>query len=102
MGHFFSELHRRRVPRAALLYVLGGLGTVEAAELVFPRLQLLNGRVTEAEPVVHAIAHKHSDSLFAVLCTALFHWVKGEATSARLAREHDPNRKRRLPVLVPI
>lgn len=50
---------------------------------------LLNGRVTEAEPVVHALAHDHADSLFAVLGVALFHGVKGEAKSARLALTDD-------------
>ena len=44
---------------------------------------LRNGSVTEAEPVVHAIAHKHSDSLFAGLAAALFHGVRGDAISAR-------------------
>ena len=46
MPRFFAELRRRKVHRAAVLYLLGGLATVEAAELVFPRLQLADSSVT--------------------------------------------------------
>ncbi len=52
MHHLFAELRRRKVHRAALLYLVGGIATVEAAELVFPRLQLPDWSVTLVLAVV--------------------------------------------------
>ena len=42
---FFSELRRRHVIRVAIIYVVVGIGVIEAADLLFPRLGLPNWAV---------------------------------------------------------
>lgn len=38
LSHFLSELKRRKVFRVAAVYAVAGLGFIEGAELIFPRL----------------------------------------------------------------
>lgn len=40
MGHFITEIRRRKVHRAAVIYVVGGYAAIEAADLLSPLLQL--------------------------------------------------------------
>jgi hypothetical protein len=45
MRAFIADLRRRKVHRAAALYLLGGYASVEAADLLVPLLQLPGGTV---------------------------------------------------------